>query len=149
MRTLSHLLIFQGFVALYHALYHRHMDYSIRGHMSDPCRFSRSDKHWQGVFLRSLSAKTNSQTDLFHSMGYLHQRYAVLSVVCRDTLHVNRPLVLRGNWQGYYELNIDTSGQSRLHCRYAISLYSHINPSYVFLIPFIARIMLLDTHPRC
>ena len=25
-------------------------------------------------------------------------------------------------WQGYYELNIDTSGQSRLHCRYAISL---------------------------
>lgn len=73
MRTLSHLPIFQGFVALYHALYHRHMDCSIRGHMSDPCRFSRSDK----------------RTDLSHSMGHLNQRCTVLSVVCRHTFALN------------------------------------------------------------
>ena len=49
------------------------MDFSIRGHMSDPCRFSRSDK----------------RTDLFHSMGYFRERYAMLSVICRHTFVVH------------------------------------------------------------
>lgn len=132
LRSMSHLPIFQGFIEVVpHSVPHGHTDCSIRGRVSDPCRFSRSDK----------------RTDLFHSMGHLNQRCAVLSVVCRVTPLVNRPLVLRGTWQRHQESNLDIRNQNPLRYHYAMSLYSHIKLSYVFLSPFITRIMHIETQP--